>query len=59
MDKKKCTKCGNNDMTPCGFGDCNGWECDTCGYREYDMVSYKMGGCDRYVLNTGNETKGE
>jgi len=36
--------CCGRKMTPTGFEFSNGWECQVCGHREFDVVSFKMGG---------------
>ena len=36
--------CCGHEMTPTGFQSGNGWVCEYCGHREFDVASFKMGG---------------
>jgi hypothetical protein len=46
--------CCGREMTPTGFQFGNGWECDVCGHREFDVASFKMGGNYEEYLRTSD-----
>ena len=42
--------CCGKEMKAVGFTFGNGWQCEICGHKEYDVASYKMSGnYDMYI----------
>ena len=47
--------CCGRKMCATGFQFGNGWECEVCGHREFDVASFKMGGNYEEYLHMSDE----